>query len=249
MTRLAVVLGIAFCVVPVAEAAANANFVVVGTKAASGLGIVRTYVDADLNGSYETLADEFTPFNSASLTPDGPRVAGGDFDGDGNDEIAVAAGETNAVRIYELTSSGEIGALMQKVAGFAPGSYVAAGDVDADGRDELAVSTDPGTDTKVKLFRDVNENGLLEVTPTENFNAYPGQDGGARVAFGDVNNTVGDELIVGPGTDAGLPVKIYRDADHDRLYSDEPLLDSFVPYGAGLAGDLRRGGTDLECRR
>ena len=234
--RLAIALGIAFCALPIAEAAAAASFVVVGTKAPSGLGVVRIYTDNDANRTYETLADEYTPFSSSSLTPDGLRVAAGDFDGDTNDEVAVAAGETDAVRIYELTSSGEIGALMQKVAGFAPGSYVAAGDVDADGRDELAVSTDPGSNTKVKIFRDVNENGTLEATPTENFNAYPGEDGGARVAFGNVNNSGGDELVVGPGPDAGLPVKIYRDADLDRLYSDEPILDSFVPYGASYAG-------------
>ena len=249
---LGIGVALALCAATAPSAFANANFVIVGTKASTGTGLVRVYADNDIDNTYETLADEFVPFSSSAATPDGVRVAGGDFDGDGNDELVVAAGETDLVRIYDLTSSGEVGALSQKISGFAPGSYVAAGDVDGDGRDELAVSTDPGANTKVKIFRDPGDDGLLDATPTENFNAYPGGTGGARVAFGNVDNDVGtrDELIVGPGPDAGLPVKIYRDADARPSVLRRPAARLVRPLRRGLRrGDLRRRGTDRECRR
>jgi subtilisin-like proprotein convertase family protein len=219
----------------IAETPGDAGFVIAGTKTSStGIGVVRVYADNEGNSTYETLADEFVPFSSSTSTPDGVRVAAGDFNDDGQPELVAAAGEGNGIRIYELTTSGEVGALVQKVNGFTSGSYVAAGDINNDGRDELAVGTD-ATNTAVRIYTDSNDDGLLDTIPTETFNAYTGETTGARVALGDLNGG-GAELIVGPGPSAGLPVKIYQDTDADVKVSDNPVLDSFVPYGASYAG-------------
>ncbi len=56
--------------------------------------------------------------------------------------------------------------------------------------------------------------------------------GGARVALGETNNILGDELIVGRGPGATPQVKVFTDASHKRAVSDEPVLKSSNAYAA-----------------
>ena len=131
---------------------------------------------------------------------DGVRVAAGDFDGDGNDELVTASSENAPVKVYELGGSGAPGAVAGSVSGFTQGSYVAAGDLDGDARDELIVGADPGGEPKVKIFADTDGDGELESAPVNSFNAYPTSfTGGVRVATGNTDNDLDDEVVTGPG--------------------------------------------------
>jgi subtilisin-like proprotein convertase family protein len=94
----------------------------------------------------------------------------------------------------------------------------------------------------VKIFADVNQDGELDATPVNTFNAYPSSfRGGVRVAAGNTDEPgltdLDDELVTGPGPNGpGQPVKIWDDTDHDRAVSDNPLDDSFLPYEPGFGG-------------
>ena len=205
-----------------AEPPNDTNFVIVGSKNALGLGVVRVFADDDFNATYETLAEEFVPY--PGTVGDGVRVAAGDFDGDTNDELVVASSENAPVKIYELSPSGAAGALEASLEGFTQGTYVAAGDVNGDLRDELILGTD---------------DGQLETLPLNSFNAYPaaGNMAGVRVAAGDTDDDNDDEVITGPGPGpTGVPIKIFDDTDHDGAVSDNPIDDSFLPYDAGFGG-------------
>jgi len=220
-----------------AEHPNDTNFIIAGSKNAAGFGLVRVFADNDFNGTYETLADEMVPFTNS--VGDGVRVAAGDFDGDGNDELVAASSENAPVKIYDLSPSGQVGALSESVTGFTQGTFVAAGDINGDGRDELILGSDPGGEPKVKIYADTNGDGQLETTPTNTFNAYAaaGNTAGVRVAAGNTDNDGDDEVITGPGPGpAGIPIKIFDDTDHDRQISDNPVDDSFLPYDAGFGG-------------
>lgn len=200
---------------------------------------VRTYIDTDANGTYETMADEFSPFGGFA---GGVRVATGDFNGDGNAELVTATGTGGGrVKVWALNSDGSVGGLIDSFlpfgAGYAGGLFVAAGDTDNDGKDELAVSRGSGGNT-VKMFSDTNSNGKISDNQTDAFNPFGAFAGGTRVAFGNTNNLGGDELIVGKGPGADPLVAIYSDADADRAMSDNPVLESFLAYGAGFTGGV-----------
>jgi len=229
-------------VAAVAPTAADAGFVVVGSRNSAGFGLVRVFADNDVNGTYETLVDEFVPY--PTVVGDGVRVATGDLDGDRNDDLITASSEDAPVNVYELSSGGRHGALADAVTGFAQGSYVAAGDLNGDGRDELIVGSDPGGEPKVKIFADTDADGALEQTPVNTFNAYPASfTGGVRVAAGNTDGalshvrTLDEEVVTAPGPGGtAQPVKIWDDTDGDLAVSDNPLDDSFLPYDPGFGG-------------
>src|SRR5205823_1902208 len=119
-----------------------AGILAVGTDAGP-VATVRTFVDSDANGTYDKLVDVLQPFGAAFKG--GVRVAVGDFNGDGNDELVTAAGGGGGtVKIWTLNPDGSVGDVadpaFKPFGAFAGGLFVAAGDLDNDGRDELAVS-------------------------------------------------------------------------------------------------------------
>jgi subtilisin-like proprotein convertase family protein len=73
----------------------------------------------------------------------------------------------------------------------------------------------------------------------DSFAAYPAASnhGGVRVAAGNVSNNGGDEVITAPGPDAA-GVRIYKDADADSAVSDNPVEDTFKPFGNTYAGGM-----------
>ena len=220
----------------VTETPGDAGFVIAGSQTAAGLGLVRVFADADDNDTYETLADDVTPYAGAVMD-DGVRVAGGDLDGDGIDELITASSESGQVKIYELGPDGSVGAKIGAVAGFDGGTFVATGDLNADGTFELVTSADAGGVPRVRIYSDLNQDGVPSEL-TDQFNAYPATaTGGVRVALGDTDNEGRAELITVPGGDA-QPVRVREDNDVDLAVSDEPVKEQFTPFGAGYADGL-----------
>ena len=167
--------------------------------------------DADNNGTFESQAPQpngpgaavFTPFGSFI---GGVRVAMGDIDGDGNDELITAAGAggTPHVQIWRLGADGSIGALADSFfaydPGFNGGVYVATGDLNGDGRAEVITGAGAGGGPHVKIWSDSNRNGRVSDGLTDSFYAYQWNfPGGVRVAAGDVNNNGKAEVITGAG--------------------------------------------------
>lgn len=216
-----------------------AGFIAVGTDAGQ-VATVRLFADRDNNGTYETPAAVFQPFGGFT---GGVRVALGDFDGDGNDELVTAQGAGGAPRviIWDLNSDGSPGAQLDNFLAFAPafkgGVFVATGDLDGDERAELVVSTDAGGGL-VKVFSDLDHDYTISDNPTDQFKPFGNFTGGVRVALGNTNGKLGDELIVAEGPGAKPLVKVFTDANKNHAVSDEPAVESFLAYPASYSGGV-----------
>ena len=157
----------------------------------------------------------------------GVRVAAGDVNADGRDDIITGAGPGGGphVRVF----NGLTGARLTSFLAF-PGSsggvFVAAGDVNGDGRADIVTGQDTGGDPHVKL---VDGRSYSEL---DSFFAYDaGFVGGVRVAVGDVNDDGTPDLVPGPGAGTAPHVKVF--AGHSQAE-----LGSFFAYGSELTGGV-----------
>jgi hypothetical protein len=190
----------------------------------------------------DTLALKESFFAYGSFTG-GVRVAAGDVNGDGADELITATGPgAGHVKVFDGITGAERASFLPYGA-YTGGVYVAAGDVNGDGRDD--VITGAGTVPHVKVFDGAT---LAEL---RSFFAYaPTFTGGVRVAAGDVNGDGRDDIITatGPG---GAHVKVFSGTSGAELYSffAYPSLTGGVFVAAGdINGDGRADiitGTDV----
>lgn len=141
-----------------------------------------------------------------SDTRTGVRVAAGDVDGDGADELITGPGPGAAplVRVFE-TDGTKKAEFMAYADTFTGGIYVASGDIDNDGVDEIVTGVGDGGGPQVRTF---DMNGNVVFTP--GFFAY-GKNfrGGVRVAVGDFNGDGKEEIITGAGPGGGPQVMGY----------------------------------------
>ncbi|HEX5177156.1 MAG TPA: FG-GAP-like repeat-containing protein, partial [Chthoniobacteraceae bacterium] len=154
----------------------------------------------------------------------GVRVATGDVNGDGINDIIAGGGTASGgrVRVFDGVSfeplSGVLGDFDAFGRFYRGGVFVAAGDVDGDGRAEVIVSPSAGSSAEVRVFSAVDGSQLSR------FTAFGKGSGGVRVAAGDVNGDGRAEVIAGAGL--GSTVRIF-----DALAG--LLLDSESGGGSG----------------
>lgn len=149
----------------------------------------------------------------------GVTVAAGDLDGDGNAEIITAPSAQKVsplVRVF----NGSTGQLVSSFLAFGStlqgGISVAVGDVNGDGHAEIITGAGRGGAPQVKVFDGATLRAI------DSFFAYPGFQGGVRVATGDVNGDGIDDIITGagPGPNAAQKVRLFDGTSHT-------LIDSF----------------------
>jgi hypothetical protein len=239
LLRLVILVG--FLATPSGPALA-ARFLVVGADAGGGPHVILR-ADLDRNGTFETVTDSFYAFPTASpaapLFAGGVRVAAGDFDGDGNEELVTAMGPGGSVvRIWRLTAGGRVAGLLEEFAPFGPfqgGIFVAAGDFDADGRADLVTAADAGGGPHVIVWRDANRNGrLADDAPLASFFPYVTSfAGGVRVAVGAVDGVIPPELITAPGPGGGPHVRIF-----EFVGGSFTPVDEFFAYNPAFTGGV-----------
>jgi hypothetical protein len=145
----------------------------------------------------------------------GVRVASGDFDRDGDDEVVVGPGPGGGshIRVLQFASNGRtVRPLVEFLAfdpGFTGGVSIAVGDVDGDTVPDIVVGAGPGGGAHVKIFRVDAQAGT--VTELGSFFPYdPGFTGGVQVAVSDVDGTGPAEIVTGTGAGGGPHVRMWK---------------------------------------
>jgi hypothetical protein len=210
---------------------------------------VRIFTDRDGSGTYETLTAAFFPFGGAftigAVFQGGVRVATGDLDADGDDELIVgaAAGRAPTVQIYEVAADGSLIGLKEAFDAYSPlfrgGVEMAAGDLDGNGRDELVVAIGSGERPAVRIFSDIDRDGFVGDGVIEAFYAYdPRFVVGVRVSVGDTNVLRGgEELVTVPAPGLLSLVRVFTDSDRDmRLMDNLPEVESALVYDPRWGG-------------
>ena len=139
----------------------------------------------------------------------GVRVAVGDINGNGIDEIITGAGPGGGPHVRVFDHQGKVihSKLFPWDENLRTGVDVATGDINGDGKAEIIVGAGPGGDPQVKVY---DGKGNLQKLVID---AYPiAFRGGVRVTAGDVDNDGKDEIITGAGPGGGPHVRVF-DAD------------------------------------
>jgi serralysin len=153
------------------------------------------------------------------------RVAAGDVNGDGRDDIITGLGSAAPhVKVFDGITNNEIGSFLA-YGGFSGGVYVAAGDLDGDGRSDIITGAGAGGFSHVKVFSGATGSEL------RSFFAYPGVDNEVRVGAGDVNGDGRDDIITALGPGAAPHVKVFSGLDNS-------LLLSFFAYAPSFTGGV-----------
>lgn len=166
----------------------------------------------------------------------GVRLAMGDVNGDGNEEIITVPSRGSA-RVHVFDFSGQLITEFEAFSDSAEvnGMFVNVGDVDGDGAEEIAVSTDRARYPSLRLF-DGDGKFLSEHEPFPMIK----DEQSVRVALADVNGDGKDEVAVSLGAGYEPIVRVFSPLDgfEQTFYAYAKTYTKGVFLSAGdLDGD------------
>jgi len=182
----------------------------------------------------------------------GSRAAIGDFNGDGKDDLIVAAGFGGGPRIaifdgFTVPSGAPTRLVSDFFAfeqGLRNGVFISAGDLNGDGRDDLIFGGGPGGGPRIraadafKLLKAGSFNTLDEVPDAQLANFIAGNEsdrGGIRVGAEDIDGDDRIDIVVGSGTKGASKITAY--AGKSILANGlPPVLEEFEAFSNFASG-------------
>jgi fibronectin-binding autotransporter adhesin len=175
-------------------------------------------------GDGSPLGDGFMAYDTAFRG--GVRVAAGNLNGSGLDEIITGAGPGGGPHVRVVTEDGTSAgpSFYAYNIGFTGGVFVASGDVAGDAADEIVTGAGAGGSPRVEIFNGAG-------TGVANFLAYdPAFGGGVTVGVADVDGSAPAEVITGAGPGGGPHVEAFA--------ADGTLKASLIAYDLGFTGGV-----------
>ncbi|MFH2104785.1 MAG: FG-GAP-like repeat-containing protein [Parcubacteria group bacterium] len=166
----------------------------------------------------------------------GVRIATGDIDSDGVDEIITGTGENGGphLRVFEKDGTQRGIDFFPFDNSFRGGMDVASGDFDGDGKEDIAVSQFSKGQAWVKVYK---YNSARTVLFEKNIFGSP--ECGATVAMGQLDSDASQELIVGAGTGCDTDVHTYDYNSSNLEGTQKPI--SIYAFTGGVDEPIRSG--------
>ena len=177
---------------------------------------------------FATGGEKFRQFAYESSFTGGVRVATGDVNGDGIEDIVTSTGVGGGprVRVFSGVDGSVLSDQFVYESTFRGGVFVAVGDVNGDGRADIIVGAEIGGGPRVRVLDGVTGAELM------NFFAFDAnQRGGVRVASADFNGDGRDDIVATTGVGVTTRVRVF-DAATGAILAD------FAPYEASYTGGV-----------
>lgn len=163
----------------------------------------------------------------------GVRVATGDANNDGTEDVFTIAGPGGGphVKIFNGVNGQVIYEFMAYDPGYRGSGFLASGDLDNDHHDDLVIGTDKGGGPHVRVINGSNFK--------ENFSYFaynPIFTGGVRVAVGQVDADPALEIITAAGPGGGPHVQVYDSQSRsyeESYFAYDPSFGNGIYVSAG----------------
>jgi hypothetical protein len=161
-------------------------------------------------------------------------VAAGDVNGDGYEDVIVAAGRgTPHVRVFSGFNGAQLASFLAYDPAFRGGVRVAAADFNLDGRAEIITAAGPGGGPHVRIFGGTG-NPFVGAISNSFFAFDSSFHGGVFVAAGDINGDGVPDVVAGADADASFGPHVTAISGKTGAF-----LLSFLAYSASFRGGAR----------